>query len=324
MYQVRPRMSLSLVHERKRGYIITGVVVALVLVISVVAIWKLHSSAISKIDQAASVSAEEYSGELGEAARVDPVGFNLANYMHAHYGTIVIVVYYLLGALAIAAVARFAVFLISSSDRSRFYPNDASLEEFLLKRFENWKDFAEAVMAKNHLRSRFWRILKDSVMVTESSGRYDHLYLHLRNRIDTITDHLNEATLYESIATVSPAAGFFGTLVGLLYIFSSSNSGMAGLSESPAFAVGMKVAIITSLWGLFNLGMSVIFAFITKRIIGRIHEQMVVRGVIVCEIAESVSTPQHLPENEHQTEYEAELHHIPEPEDNVSKESLRV
>lgn len=302
MSDIRPNGSLALVHDRKRDYFIAGIVVVLVLVVSIVAIWQLHSSAVNKIDDMASTSAEGDGGylaeELSDAARVDPVGFSLANYMHANYGTIVLVVYYVLGALALAAIARFVIFLITSFDRRRFYPDNVSLQFFMKREPRTWEEFSETVMAQDHLRSRFWRILRDSVMVTEASGRYDHLYLHLRNRIDRITEYLNETTLYESVATASPAAGFFGTLVGLLYIFSSSEAGIAGLSESPAFAVGMKVAIITSLWGLFNLGLSIICGYFTRRVVSRIHEQMVVRGVIVCEAAESISTSQEIPEAE--------------------------
>jgi hypothetical protein len=49
----------------------------------------------------------------------------------------------------------------------------------------------------------------------------------------------------------------------------------------------MKVAIITSLWGLFNLGVAIVCSYMTRRIAQAIHEQMIVRGVIVCEAAES-------------------------------------
>ncbi len=308
MSEIRPNGSLALVRDRKRDYFIAGIVVVLVLAVSIIAIWQLHSSAVTKIDELASTSAEGDGGylaeELSDAARVDPVGFSLANYMHANYGTIVLVVYYVLGALALAAIARFIVFLTISFDRRRFYPDNLGLQVFLERKPRTWEEFSETAMSQDYLKSRFWRILRDSVMVTEASGRYDHLYLHLRNRIDRITEYLNETTLYESVATASPAAGFFGTLVGLLYIFSSSETGIAGLSESPAFAVGMKVAIITSLWGLFNLGLSIVCGYFTRRIVSRIHEQMVVRGVIVCEAAESISTSQSIPEAERETSKE--------------------
>jgi len=303
MSDIRPNGSLSLVYDRKRDLIVASIVVLLVLAVSIIAIWQLHSSAVSKIDDMVTASTVGEGGftseELGDAARVDPVGFSLANYMQANYSTIVLVVYYVLGALALAAIARFIVFLITSLDRRRFYPDDSGLQVFVDRRPKTWAEFSETVMAQDYLKSRFWRIVRDSVMVTEASGKYDHLYLHLRNRIDRITEYLNETTLYESVATASPAAGFFGTLVGLLYIFASSETGIAGLSESPAFSVGMKVAIITSLWGLFNLGLSIVCGYFTRRVVSRIHEQMVVRGVIVCEAAESISTSREMPDTEH-------------------------
>jgi biopolymer transport protein ExbB/TolQ len=293
---------MALVQDRKRDYVLTGVAVVLVIAVTAFAIAKLHSSALNRIDETVSASAtgdgESSAAELGEVARVDPVGFNLANYMHAHYSQIVLVIYFVLGALAVAAITRFLIFLFTSLSRQRFYPDDASLQFFTDGKLKTWKDFSETVMAQNHLKSRFWRILKDSVLVTDASGRYDHLYLHLRNRIDRVTDYLNETALYESIATASPAAGFFGTLVGLLFIFSNSQGGMAGLSESPAFSVGMKVAIITSLWGLFNLGLAIVCGYFTRRIAEQIHQQMVLRGVIICEVAESISAPQVIPESE--------------------------
>jgi biopolymer transport protein ExbB/TolQ len=323
MSESSPRRSLTLIHDKRRDFLVSGISVAIVIAVSVVAIWQLHSSALSKIDEMTALSdpeSDESAAEIGDAARVDPVGFNLANYMQAHYGTVVIVIYGLLGALCIAAVARFIVFLMKSFDRRRFYPDIQNLTIFLTGRMTTWEDFSSTVMAQDHLRSRFWRILKDSVKVTESSGRYDHLYLHLRNRIDRITEYMNETSLYESIATASPAAGFFGTLVGLLFIFSNSPGGMSSLSESPAFSVGMKVAIITSLWGLFNLGIAIIFGYFTKRISEGIHEQMIVRGVIVCEAAESVSAQQGLSDSEHLEEAE----NLAESAKPISKESIRV
>lgn len=302
MSELRPNASMALVQDRKRDYLLTGVAVVLVIAVTAFAIAQLHSSALSKIDETVSALAtgegDSSAAELGENARVDPVGFSLANYMQAHYSQIVLVIYFVLGALAVAVVVRFLIFLITSLDRRRFYPDDVRLQFFTEGKMKTWKDFSEAVMAQDHLKSRFWRILKDSVLVTDASGRYDHLYLHLRNRIDRVTDYLNETALYESIATASPAAGFFGTLVGLLFIFSSSQGGMAGLSESPAFSVGMKVAIITSLWGLFNLGLAIVCGYFTRRIAEQIHQQMVLRGVIVCEVAESISVPQVMPESE--------------------------
>jgi len=282
---------------RNREVLISSLVTIIVLVVSGFVIWQLRANSVDKINatldkslKSGTLSAADSTrtAELGEIAKTDPVGFDLANFMQENYDTIVLVVYFLLAALTLATVARFLTFLAMSVRRQKYYPDDVSLGFFLGHKPKSWRDFYDSVQSQDHRKSRFWRILKDSVKVTNASGRYDHLYLHFRNRIDRISEYLGEVSLYESIATASPAAGFFGTLVGLLFIFSQSQGYMSSISQSPAFSIGMKVAIITSLWGLFNLGLSIVCSFFTKQIASQIHQQMVVRAVAVCEVVESL------------------------------------
>jgi len=285
---------------RNREFLISSIVTVVVIVAAVFLIWQLRANSVEKINTMLDKSyrASSHGGidstqtaELGEIANTDPVGFDLANYMQANYDKIVLVVYFLLAALTLATLARFLTFVAMSIRRKKYYPDDVSLGFFLGHKPKTWQDFYDSVLSQDHRRSRFWRILKDSIKVTNASGRYDHLYLHFRNRIDRISEYLNETSLYESIASASPAAGFFGTLVGLLFIFSQSQGYMSGISQSPAFSIGMKVAIITSLWGLFNLGLSIVCSYFTKRIASQIHQQMVVRAVAVCEVVESLKSP---------------------------------
>ncbi len=280
----------------KRGnYLVSVIATVVVLMISAMVIWKMHDNALVKID--ASLQQQERDGvsetqrrDFAETTSTDPVGFDLANYMEAKYPTIVLLTYFVLAALGLAAVVSLAIFVVFTAKREKYYPSDASLDHFLKQKFQSWEEFCEYVQAQDHRKSRFWRVLKDSVMVTNASGRLDHLYLHLRNRIDRITEAMDEMSLYDSIATASPAAGFFGTLIGFLFIFSQGQSA-ANLSQSLEFAVGLKVAIITSLWGLVNLGVAIGATYFSRRIVDQIHGQMVVRAVAVCEVVESFAVP---------------------------------
>ncbi len=307
MIDTRDKANRSLPAYKARSYFVSTVVTVVVLAASVFFIWQMRSNAIGKIEavldesrsDASATAADSMRAQtLSEISRTDPVGFDLANYMQANYDKIVLVVYFLLAALALATVARFLAFLATSLRREKFYPDNVTLEFFLDHRVDNWEDFYDLVQGQDHRRSRFWRILKDSAMVTNASGRYDHLYLHFRNRIDRISEYLSEMALYDSIATASPAAGFFGTLVGLLFIFSQSQGHLSNISQSPAFSIGMKVAIITSLWGLFNLGLAIVCSYFTRRIAQQIHNQMVVRAVAVCDMVESLSIEQNIPQME--------------------------
>jgi biopolymer transport protein ExbB/TolQ len=286
----------------KRGnYLVSILAIAIVLIVATLVIWQMHSSAVQKIDanlqqQARDGVSEERRNDFIQSVRTDPVGFDLANYMQAKYSTIVLLTYFVLAALGIAVMVRLVIFLVLTSKRQQYYPDDPALERFLHQDFSSWDEFYRAVQAQDHRQSRFWRILKDSAMVTNASGRFDHLYLHFRNRIDRITESMDEMSMYDSIATASPAAGFFGTLIGFLYIFSQGQSA-AHLSQSIEFAIGLKVALITSLWGLVNLGMAIGAAYFSRRVIDQIHHQMVVRAVAVCEMVESLKLPQRAPES---------------------------
>jgi len=284
-----------------RDNFISAAITVVVMMIAVVIIWQMHSTAMNKIDGMMSesvIAAEDGTVDttkisaLKEVAKTDPVGFDLANYMQANYDKIVLVVYFLLAALTIATIARFLTFFIRSINRSRYYPDNTELKYFMSHDHSKWNDFYDSAMGQNYKTSTFWRILRDSVMVTNASRRYDHLYLHFRNRIDRVSESLSETALYDSIATASPAAGFFGTLVGLLFVFSQTQGYGGSMSQSPAFSIGMKVAIITSLWGLFNLGLAIVCSYFTRKVTDSIHQQMVTRAVAICGIVESLKIPQ--------------------------------
>ena len=301
----------------KRGkYLVSTLATVAVLIVAALIIWQMRDNAVTKINSALLQQerdgvSESQRKDFAETTGTDPVGFDLANYMQAKYPTIVLLTYFVLAALALAVVVRFALFFLFSTKRDQYYPNNVELDHFLSQKFTTWDEFCRYTQTRDHRKSRFWRVLKDSVMVTDASGRVDHLYLHLRNRIDRITENMDEMSLYDSIATASPAAGFFGTLIGFLYIFSQGQSA-ANLSQSLEFAVGLKVAIITSLWGLLNLGMAIGATYFSRRIIDQIHDQMVVRAVAVCEVVETLRITDRQPVA--QTELEA----IP------NKEQIRV
>jgi biopolymer transport protein ExbB/TolQ len=151
----------------------------------------------------------------------------------------------------------------------RQVPKPAELAEFRkkLEKGTDWATYYDTVVQygiKNG-DSEFWRNLMESASIVDTSRRYDYLYMHLRSRIDEKIQKLGDMPLYDMIATGSPAAGFFGTLLGLIYIFTQSDINISSLAGSYQFWVGLKVAVITSLWGLLNLGLSVFFSYLHRR-----------------------------------------------------------
>lgn len=266
-----------------------------VLIFSYFFVWQMKSNAVKKInDKLITVQSEidenskayEKFKAYEEVAKTDPVGFDLSNFVHDNYNKVVSVVYFILTALTLAVVARFVAFILITSKRSKYYPSDKELEKFLEESPDNWPQFYKKVAVMRHYGTAFWKVLKQSCTVINDSRKHDHLYLHMRNRFDKVIENINETALYESISTASPAAGFFGTLIGLLYIFTQSENGIANLTSSPQFAVGLKVAIITSLWGLMNLGAAILFSYFTRKVTESIYDRMILKGFAICNIVE--------------------------------------
>lgn len=283
--------------HRKDTFIWTGVT-AIVVVLSFFFIWQMKNSAIDKINHELSSAQTEVGENAGlqeklnayeEVAKTDPIGFDLSNFVHDNYQIIVTSVYFILTALTLAVVARFITFLLITVKRNKYYPSDKDLEEFLADEPHSWEQFYAKVTAMRHFGCAFWRVLKQSTTVINESKKYDHLYLHMRNRFDKVSENISETSLYESISTASPAAGFFGTLIGLLFIFTQSENGIASLTSSPLFAVGLKVAVITSLWGLLILGVAIMFSYFTRKITDGIFDRMVLKAFAICNVVEKFS-----------------------------------
>jgi biopolymer transport protein ExbB/TolQ len=286
--------------HRKETFLWAGLT-AVVLILSYFFIWQMNNSAVKKINEqvvTAQNQVEEGSKAYQklkayeEVALTDPVGFDLSIFVREHYRAIVGAVYFILTALTLAVIARFIAFLIITVKRNKYYPSDSELERFLEENPSNWKEFYDKVSAMRHYGTAFWKVLKQSSTVINESKKYDHLYLHMRNRFDKVIENINETVLYDSITSVSPAAGFFGTLIGLLYIFTQSENGIANLTGSPAFSIGLKVAIITSLWGLLNLGVAVLFSYFTRKIADSIYDRMILKAFAICNRVEKYSTTQ--------------------------------
>jgi len=286
--------------HRKETFIWTGLTL-MVIFLSWLFIWQMNNNALSRINDEvieAQSKVQEGSKEYQklkayeEVAKTDPVGFDLSIFVRENYPTIVSVVYFILTALTLAVIARFIAFLILTVKRNKYYPSDRELEKFLDDHPTNWKDFYSRVSGMRHYGNAFWKVLKQSSTVINESRKYDHLYLHMRNRFDKVIDNINETTLYDSITSVSPAAGFFGTLIGLLYIFTQSENGIASLTGSPQFAVGLKVAIITSLWGLLNLGVAILFSYFTRKIAESIYDRMILKAFAICNRVEKFAMPE--------------------------------
>ena len=283
--------------HRKDTFIWVGVT-AVVLVLSFFFIWQMKDGAVNKINKeitAAQSQVEENSAmqeklnAYEEVAKTDPIGFDLSNFVHDNYQVIVTSVYFILTALTLAVVARFITFLLMTVNRNKYYPNDKDLEEFLADEPHSWEQFYAKVSQMRHFGCAFWRVLKQSATVINESKKYDHLYLHMRNRFDKVTENISETSLYESISTASPAAGFFGTLIGLLFIFTQSENGVASLTSSPLFAVGLKVAVITSLWGLLILGVAIMFSYFTRKVTEGIFDRMILKAFAICNVVEKFS-----------------------------------
>jgi len=269
--------------HRKDTILWVGMTVA-VLFLAYFFIWQIKASAVKKIDTQIAAArstvtqgskAEQKLNEFEQAAKTDPVGFDLSNFVDENYENIAAGTYFILAALSFAVVARFVAFVLMTFKRNKYYPSDKELEEFLGTNFSGWKDFYARVREMRHFGCAFWKVLKQSATVVNDSRKYDHLYLHMRNRFDKVVENIHEVALYESIATASPAAGFFGTLIGLLLIFTQNDGGAAALAQSPQFVVGLKVALITSLWGLVNLGAAILFAYFTRKVTESIFDRMV-------------------------------------------------
>jgi biopolymer transport protein ExbB/TolQ len=280
--------------HRKETLLWVGVT-AVVLVLSFFFIWQMKESALTKVNnqiEESKAGVEEGSKEYKilqayeEVAKTDPVGFDLSNFVHDNYRAVVTVVYFILTALTLAVIARFIAFLLITVKRSKYYPTDKELEEFLDHDISTWNKFYNKVTEKRHHGCAFWKVLKQSATVINDSRNYDHLYLHMRNRFDKVVENINEVSLYESISSASPAAGFFGTLIGLLFIFTQSENGIAALTSSPMFAVGLKVAIITSLWGLLNLGAAIMFSYFTRKVTESIFDRMILKAFAICNVVE--------------------------------------
>jgi len=293
--------------HRKETLLWVGVT-TVVLVLSYFFIWQMKDTAVRKIGDevaAAKLSTEEGSKAsqkieaYEDIAETDPIGFDLSNFVHDNYHAVVMVVYFILTALTLAVIARFIAFLLITSKRSKYYPSDKDLESFLKECPDNWDDYYARIKNKRHFGTAFWKVLKQSSTVINDSKKYDHLYLHMRNRFDKVVENISETALYESIATASPAAGFFGTLIGLLFIFTQSENGIAALTNSPLFAVGLKVALITSLWGLINLGASIMFSYFTRKVTESIYDRMILKAFAICNHVERFNTePKETAKNE--------------------------
>ena len=300
LYDKKNESSPTYKLHRKETLIWIGVT-TVVLVLSYFFIWGMHNNSVQKIEnrlELAQANVDESSKAYQkikayeQVAKTDPIGFDLANFVHENYHTVVTVVYFILTALTLATVARFIAFILITMNRKKYYPSDKTLEKFVKDRPRNWNQFYIKVKDMRHFGCAFWKVLKQSASVINDSKKYDHLYLHMRNRFDKVIENINETSLYDSISTTSPAAGFFGTLIGLLFIFTQSENGVSGLTNSPEFAVGMKVAVISSLWGLLNLGAAILFSYFTRQITERIYDRMILKAFAVCNLVERYDTDQ--------------------------------
>ncbi|MBU1317561.1 MAG: hypothetical protein KKG33_05565 [candidate division Zixibacteria bacterium] len=222
-------------------------------------------SAIDYAEMKADLEANE------EAVHIDPSSFFLSSTVQSSYKLLISIGYFLLALMTIMMFLRFGLFVGRYTlGRPKFYPKDVELSR-LLEGKDNgltWLDLQQLVFeqAKDPQPLHIWRIMGESISSsTVSAGeRTDVLLSYTKRAIDRLMMDIGPQRLYDAVAAASPAVGFTGTLLGLLYIFSSSSQLQYGsMGGDAAFNVGLRIAIVTSLWGLANLTLAVLLDYFT-------------------------------------------------------------
>lgn len=196
-------------------------------------------------------------------ASVDPAGFRLAVWVRGQYRYIVAIVYWVLCSMTLMVLLRLFQFGYRFVGAKKFYPDKEDVGRFsssktdkkeILHEFREWVDERQKEN-KSHLWGIMQRTLATSAIMKDF--RTDLIYTYFKREVDTVMEDILPKRLHETVAAASPAVGFFGTLLGMLYIFSTGDIPKGHLASTPEFAVGLRVAIITSLWGLMNLTIAV-------------------------------------------------------------------
>jgi len=202
-------------------------------------------------------------------AGVDPAGYTLSNIVHRFYPLLVRATYCMLAALTFALFLRALHFFHWFYFRSRSNLSDDSLRGAMKHlKGKPWAEFRKKLqtLAEESGGSVFWNILRDAVSTSAVSKekRYDLLYSYFKRGLEEKWEDNGPKRILDTVAAISPAVGFFGTLLGMLFIFSSAEGAVGRLADTPEFSVGLKVAITTSLWGLFNLTTAVIVQYFAQ------------------------------------------------------------
>ncbi|MFH1892641.1 MAG: MotA/TolQ/ExbB proton channel family protein [Candidatus Zixiibacteriota bacterium] len=223
------------------------------------------------------------------AMEQDPRGLQISYWAADYYAKVVFWVYYGLMVMSLMLLARIVLFILDIRRFRYFFPkkNDLEVLEAKLRDLpeeDRWKELENKADERVHVgklsellqklrlkakhptlesTSHFWSILKGLVTsdVLRKNKNNDYYSAYVVSAVNTVWREIQPAKILESIMQASPAVGFFGTLIGLLFIFTRSEGAGANLAGTPEFAVGLRVAIITSLWGLFNLGLAVLIRF---------------------------------------------------------------
>jgi biopolymer transport protein ExbB/TolQ len=149
-----------------------------------------------------------------------------------------------------------------------YYPSEVNLDELRRKLPQSQDDedtsekdsvfdVVSSWVSKHRKKDRpfFWGILEDAFegSAQERDRRTYLIFPQFAEGSETLMEKILPRRLNDVVIAISPAIGFFGTLLGLIFIFSSTSVAKAHLASSPEFAVGLRVAVLTSLWGLLNL-----------------------------------------------------------------------
>jgi biopolymer transport protein ExbB/TolQ len=232
-----------------------------------------------------------------QSASEDPTGYNLSHKVAGYYRWIVFFVYWALASMTFTIFLRLIYFLYRFIGTGKHYPKRDEIAGFKpgvsggSSEMEVWDDFASQVAKKDDLH--FWSTLSDALASTTSrkERRFDLIFYHFKRGVERLANDLAPTTLYHTLASASPAVGFFGTLLGMLYIFGAGDTSTTRLASTPTFAVGLRVAIVTSLWGLFNLTLAVTFEFIINFASNRRTEAASDRAKSLIEVYENLALP---------------------------------
>jgi len=212
-----------------------------------------------------------------ESAKVDPAGFTLSLYVTKYYSLIIFLIYWILASLSVLIGARTLTFLWTNWRRRSSVEQingdilrlDLGNEDLMA----NLRVIVEAKAREPKGETDFWSIWRDitTIPIFTKQDRSDLIEPYFLDRFRRVMDELAPTRIPNLVSSLSPAIGFLGTLLGLLFVFTNAGgSESEQLANSPQFSTGLKVAVLTSIWGLTNLTISELLRFHASNAVSRL------------------------------------------------------